>query len=91
VGIQSCWVARVSPTNTLPEYPRPQMVRSGWTNLNGLWQYAITVKDAAAPIKCDGLILVPYPLESGLSGVQMMLQPDQLLWCRRTIMPDAHG
>jgi len=89
VGIQSRWAALVSPTNALPEYPRPQMVRSTWTNLNGLWQYAITAKDAGTPNNYDGQILVPYPLESALSGVQKRLQPDQILWYRRTIMPDA--
>src|ERR1700733_9406280 len=68
--IQSRWAALVSPENALPEYPRPQMVRSVWRNLNGLWQYAITSRDATAPPSYVGQILVPYPLESALSGVQ---------------------
>lgn len=86
MGIQSRWAALVSPTNALPEYPRPQMVRNQWTNLNGLWQYAITSKDAAAPSAYDGHILVPYPLESALSGVQKSLRPDQTLWYQSTIV-----
>jgi hypothetical protein len=83
--IQTRWAASVSRTNPLPEYPRPQLVRPHWKNLNGLWQYAVRPKDSAAPIKYDGHILVPYPLESTLSGVQKRLQPDQLLWYRRTV------
>jgi thiol-disulfide isomerase/thioredoxin len=88
--IQTRWAASVNPTNALPEYPRPQMVRAGWQNLNSLWRYAITEKDeiapdAAAPPKYDGRILVPYPLESALSGVQRRLLPSQLLWYQRTI------
>jgi len=71
----------------LPEYPRPQMTRSNWHNLNGSWQYAITSKDDPQPGSWSGEILVPYPLESFLSGVQKALMPHQKLWYRRTI-PD---
>ena len=49
----------VSPDKVHPEYPRPQLVRKAWVNLNGLWQYAITAKDAGKPEKWDGEILVP--------------------------------
>ncbi len=68
----------------LPEYPRPQMARPAWTNLNGPWQYAITSRDAPAPQTWDGEILVPYPVESLLSGVQKPLLPGQRLWYRRS-------
>jgi beta-galactosidase/beta-glucuronidase len=68
----------------LPEYPRPQMVRSDWENLNGWWQYAILPKDSGFPVDYDGQILVPYAVESLLSGVQKPLLPDQTLWYRRT-------
>ncbi len=67
----------------LPEYPRPQMRRPGWINLNGLWDYAISPKDSQAPGIFDGRILVPYAIESLLSGVQKSLLPDQKLWYRR--------
>ncbi len=71
----------------LPEYPRPQMARPAWLNLNGAWQYAITVKSSMQPESWDGEILVPYPVESLLSGVQKELLPDDKLWYRRTL-PD---
>jgi beta-galactosidase/beta-glucuronidase len=71
----------------LPEYPRPQMTRPAWVNLNGQWDYAILPKDAPAPKTFDGKILVPYPVESLLSGVQKPLLPDQRLWYRRTFPP----
>lgn len=83
VTIPSRWAKEVSPINALKEYPRPQMVRSQWHNLNGLWSYAITPKDANAPVKYEGQILVPYPLESALSGVKKSLQPEQNLWYKR--------
>lgn len=85
VSIQSRWAKEVSPDNALKEYPRPQMVRSNWTNLNGLWEYAITAKDAAAPSDYNGNILVPYPIESALSGVKRMLQPNENLWYKKAI------
>lgn len=83
VTIQSRWAKDVSPVNALKEYPRPQMVRGNWTNLNGLWDYAITTKNAAKPSTYEGQILVPYPLESALSGVKKALKPNQNLWYRR--------
>jgi hypothetical protein len=68
----------------LPEYPRPQLTRPGWINLNGTWDFAILPIASDQPDKFDGPILVPYPLESLLSGVQKPLLPDQKLWYRRT-------
>lgn len=73
VSIPTRWAASVDPANAWPEYPRPHMVRPHWQNLNGLWRYAITVKDSRAPDRYEGQILVPYPLESALSGVAKRL------------------
>src|SRR5439155_15365126 len=63
------WAKDVRPDNVLPEYPRPQMVRKEWANLNGLWQYAVRPKASTKPDQWDGQILVPFPIESALSGV----------------------
>ena len=79
------WAKDVSPENVHPEYPRPQMVREDWQNLNGLWEYAITPKDAGKPSEFEGEILVPFPIESALSGVMKRVGPDQRLWYRRSI------
>jgi len=78
------WAKEVSPQNAHPEYPRPQMVREDWLNLNGLWDYAIRSKDAARPDSFDGQILVPFPIESALSGVMKPVGPENRLWYRRT-------
>jgi len=84
VPVRTRWAKEVSPENALPEYPRPQLVRNNWKNLNGLWEYAITEKNAATPLDFNGKILVPYPLESALSGVKKPLYPNQLLWYKRS-------
>ncbi len=86
------WTANVRADAALPEYPRPQMVRPRWTNLNGLWDYAILPKDAPKPQKADGKILVPFAVEAALSGVKRPLTPDQRLWYRRTFTaPNRKG
>ena len=83
------WTAQVNPGHALPDYPRPQMVRPAWTNLNGLWDYAIASKDAALPHAFEGSILVPFPIESALSGVKRAVTPAQRLWYRRTFSAPA--
>jgi len=85
------WAAKVTPGNAWAEYPRPQFERKGWENLNGLWDYAITEKDGARPAAWQGRILVPYAIESTLSGVGKELQPEQALWYHRSfdIKPKA--
>jgi beta-galactosidase/beta-glucuronidase len=79
------WGKAVTPDNAWREYPRPQLVRKDWLNLNGLWDYAITARTAPRPEKFDGEILVPYPIESALSGVTKTVGIDQVLWYRRTV------
>ena len=79
------WGAEVTPQNAWTEYPRPQLVRDNWQNLNGQWDYAITsIEQQQAPKKWAGKILVPYALESKLGGVQRLLDAGQALWYRRT-------
>lgn len=85
VPLMTRWGKKVTPENVWTEYPRPQMVRKGWQNLNGLWDYAITKKDAPKPEKWDGRILVPFCAESALSGVGKSVTKDQNLWYRRQI------
>ncbi len=86
------WTAQVTAERPLPEYPRPQMARKEWTNLNGLWDYAIRPQTEAAPAKYDGQILVPFAVESALSGVKQPLTPEQRLWYRRTFTaPNLKG
>ena len=81
--IMTKYAATVNPTSAWAEYPRPQLVRANWTNLNGLWDYAITASQTALPPHWEGQILVPFPLESSLSGVCRSLRPDQVLWYKR--------
>ncbi len=87
--IQTHWYDEVSPTNALPEYPRPQMVRADWQNLNGLWQFVKAVEGEAPPFGHDlsEQILVPYPVESALSGV---MRHESRMWYRRVFEVPAN-
>ena len=79
------WGEAVTAENAWTQYPRPQMRRSDWTNLNGHWDYAVTpIQDHEAPTNWDGEILVPYCLESKLGGVQRLLDASEALWYHRT-------
>jgi beta-galactosidase/beta-glucuronidase len=80
--IRTTWAEQVNPLSPLPEYPRPQMVRSLWKNLNGLWEYAITPSGESMPKTFQGKILVPFAPESALSGVNKTVGPDNALWYR---------
>ncbi len=84
--IMTRWATDVRPDLVLPEYPRPTMVRERWLNLNGLWDYAITAKDAGRPEVWDGAILVPFAVESALSGVGKPVGSAKALWYRRTLI-----
>jgi len=78
------WGEKVTPDNAWREYPRPQMVRDNWTNLNGLWQFAVTKNTAAKPKEWEQEILVPFALETPLSGVGRRLAPDEVIWYHKT-------
>ena len=81
------WGEKVTSENVWREYPRPQMVRGDWTNLNGDWDYAVTsvTNTPGRPMKWDGKIRVPFAIESALSGVERLLKPDEFLWYSRQI------
>lgn len=81
--IKSVWADSVSVDNVLPEYPRPIMERSSWSNLNGLWDYAIKKKGERKPEVFDGKILVPFAVESMMSGVGKTVGKDNELWYSR--------
>ncbi len=87
--IMTRWAAEVSPDNALTDYPRPMMVRPDWLNLNGLWDYAIRPRTETVPQGFDGHILVPYPVESALSGVGKTVGAANRLWYRRTVQIPA--
>lgn len=78
------WGKALDKDNVLPEYPRPQMVRESYINLNGRWDYAITASDEL-PRQYDGEIIVPFSPEAPLSGVNRTLKPGETLWYRRAI------
>ncbi len=89
--IKSPWAEKVNPANPLPEYPRPQMVRDSWMNLNGLWQYAILPKtQVSIPADFMGKILVPFAVESALSGVGKTVGKDSVLWYERSLTIPAN-
>lgn len=84
VGMKTTWGENVTPENAWRQYPRPQLVREHWMNLNGLWDYAIVGRNENMPDSFDGKILVPFCVESTLSGVGKKVQPDQKLWYSTT-------
>lgn len=98
--LKTPWFDEVSPDNSHPEYPRPQMVREDWQNLNGLWGFtSVSDLDTSSPPtgkELDEEILVPFPVESSLSGIEQRTDQDRM-WYRRTfsvpnswLIPTAH-
>ena len=87
-ALMTDWAQQVDPTNTLPEYPRPQMVRSNWMNLNGIWQFQGGATNDPVPVgqTLSSEILVPFPMESAISGVK---QHYNFSWYRRTFTVPA--
>lgn len=81
--LKTKWASEIDVNNVLPEYPRPIMERTQWQNLNGLWNYAILPIGKQTPTTFDGEILVPFAVESSLSGVQKRLGTDNELWYQR--------
>ena len=81
--LKTRWASQIDVNNVLPEYPRPIMERSQWQNLNGLWNYAILPVGKQNPTSFDGKILVPFAIESSLSGVQKRLGSENELWYQR--------
>lgn len=85
--MNSVWTDKVDASCPLPEYPRPQLVRDNWLNLNGIFSYAVLPQSAEWPAQYDGEILVPFAIESQLSGVEKPLLPTQHLWYQKRFTP----
>lgn len=87
--MKTVWADKVTSENVWQSYPRPQLQRSQWMNLNGLWQYAVTTQDTPKKeVKFEGQILVPFAIESSLSGVQRSFLPTEKLWYQRNFTLD---
>lgn len=82
--IKTIWGEQLNPENVLPEYPRPIMEREKWLNLNGLWKFAIRPKNEPQPASFEKKILVPFAVESSLSGLGLRVTENDALWYQRT-------
>jgi hypothetical protein len=82
-SVDTKWAEQIDPNNVLPEYPRPQMVRSEWINLNGLWEFSVGKSNDKVPVgkTLEREILVPFAVESPISGI---MEYHDRLWYRRT-------
>ena len=80
------WAATLDPGAPLPGYPRPQLVRPEWQNLNGIWEYAVTAREAPQPEGFGGEILVPFAIETALSGVRSYYWAEGALEIMRVIV-----
>ena len=92
-NLKTTWGQNLNPDAVWQEYPRPIMARTDWQNLNGMWEYAILPKGQTEPTTYDGKILVPFCVQSSLSGVQKPVSEKQELWYRRdfTVPPAWAG
>ncbi|GAB1451421.1 glycoside hydrolase family 2 TIM barrel-domain containing protein [Draconibacterium sp.] len=88
--IKTAWAEKIDINNVLPEYPRPMLERADWQNLNGLWEYAIVKAGSAEPSAFDGKILVPFAVESSLSGVMKTVGDENELWYKRSFTVPAN-
>ncbi|MDR0714789.1 MAG: beta-galactosidase [Bacteroidales bacterium] len=88
--IKTQWAEQINPDKVLPEYPRPLIERNEWLNLNGLWEYAIVPRGHVEPAAFDGKILVPFAVESSLSGVQKGVGESEELWYKRDFTVPTH-
>ena len=82
--LYTTWGKELDPARVLQEYPRPELVRSSYLNLNGIWEYAIT-DNVLRPEEFDGSIVVPFSPEAALSGVGIQVKPDEYLHYHRTL------
>jgi hypothetical protein len=82
--IMTRWAKMLNPNKVLTDYPRPQLARKQWKSLNGMWDYAIRPRAESQPDSFDGKILVPFPIESALSGVKKPVGVENKLWYRCT-------
>jgi beta-galactosidase/beta-glucuronidase len=91
--IRTRWGEALDPRNVWNVYPRPLLERTEWKSLNGPWSYAIGPRHSARPDTWDGEILVPFPVESSLSGVKRTVGDDKVVWYERnfTIPPGWRG
>jgi len=87
--IKTKWAKEINPENVWQEYPRPQLVRSDWQNLNGLWDFALLPKGSATPTSFSKKILVPFAVESSLSGIQKAVGKENEIWYRRNFQVPA--
>jgi len=88
--IKTQWGENLNPDKVLAEYPRPIMERNDWVNLNGLWDYAVLPRGGQEPAQFSGKILVPFAIESSLSGVGQRVGDENELWYKRTIKLPAN-
>jgi len=90
--LMTVWGEEMTPETAWPLHPRPNLERTSWQNLNGLWDYAVTAINAPEqPEVWEGKVLVPFAMESALSGVGRLIEPDEAIWYHRTFAVDGLG